>query len=72
MSNRDVMCFVCESCGEEIEVVMESGNNGNNFLPDDVEKQTADYFDDMTVVCGSCKEQFKISTVITRDLILVN
>ncbi|MCP4255958.1 MAG: hypothetical protein GY774_00355 [Planctomycetes bacterium] len=69
---KDMMCFVCDSCLEEITVVMPEGEGGNCFLPEDVEKQTAEHFDDMNVVCGGCREQYKIATVVTRDLILVN
>lgn len=71
MGKQDVMCFVCDNCFEIIEVGMKWGNDGNTFIPDNVEKDTADDLDGKNVNCKNCGEDYKIATVVTRDLILV-
>lgn len=71
MGKQNVMCFVCDNCFEEIEVGMKWGSDGNSFIPDNVEEHIAYDLDGKNVNCKNCGEDYKIATVVTRDLILV-
>ena len=69
MSKKDVMCFVCDGCGEEIELEM-TYSNGNCFLPDDVSLKTAKKLEGKEVVCKECECTYTVSFVETYDLVL--